>query len=180
MKTCRLGARRAPATQRHCIFQGCLGTQRIIISLDIRKRVLCDYNYYIPANCRICDEHMNASLWHLLSEPENSTQTFLPEHIEEMIKWFQSSHLSGGLDFKDIDKLNDDHFHYWIGLSREKFNVIVSEVPLINKMPKGQIALFAYLVKLRTGDSDARLSQLFNIPRKTLERNINKVRTLLS
>lgn len=41
------------------------------------------------------------------------------------------------------------------------------------------IGLTAYLLKLRTGDSNERISALFNIPKRTLDEYVSEARRLM-
>lgn len=51
---------------------------------------------------------------------------------------------------------------------------------LYEEVPDASIALSIYLTKLRTGVSNERLTGLFNMPRSTLERYMNKARNILT
>ncbi|XP_041983275.1 uncharacterized protein LOC121736257 [Aricia agestis] len=65
-------------------------------------------------------------------------------------------------------------------MSKHQFRQILDEVPRLNNAHRGATALAAYLTKLRTGDSDQRLSTLFKIPRSTLERLMSIAREFLT
>ncbi|CAK1602361.1 unnamed protein product [Parnassius mnemosyne] len=75
--------------------------------------------------------------------------------------------------------MDDRVFEYWIGLTKEKFNSILEEVPRINETRKGCLGLAALLMKMRTGDSDVRIATLVQVPRRTLENSIDKIREIL-
>lgn len=66
--------------------------------------------------------------------------------------------------------------HYWTGLEVSEFIILFNELPLANQVPSPKSALAIFLIKMRTGDSNKRLSSLFNIPRSTMERHMNIVR----
>lgn len=55
----------------------------------------------------------------------------------------------------------------------------MGEVPRLVQIHRGSTALGPYLMKLRTGDSDERISSLLQIPRSTLERLMAKAREKL-
>lgn len=70
--------------------------------------------------------------------------------------------------------------HYWLALNSEQFNELLNCIPMLyDYFANPSVALCIFLVKLRTGDSNQRLSTLFKIPRSTLERKMNIVRNCL-
>ncbi|KAL0820087.1 hypothetical protein ABMA28_006032 [Loxostege sticticalis] len=81
--------------------------------------------------------------------------------------------------FSDIQRLPDHWVHYWIGISKEQHQQILNETPTLRHMRRGSLALTALLCKLRTGDSNDRLSALFQIPRRTFETLMNVARESL-
>ncbi|KAH9636744.1 hypothetical protein HF086_007642 [Spodoptera exigua] len=70
--------------------------------------------------------------------------------------------------------------HYYLGLTKAQYQRILSEVPRLSNKHRGSFALAAYLMKLRTGDSDERMSALLQVPRSTLERHMNMAREILN
>ncbi|KAF9820228.1 hypothetical protein SFRURICE_010220, partial [Spodoptera frugiperda] len=69
--------------------------------------------------------------------------------------------------------------HHWIGFTKEQYQMILNEVPLLLLKSSGPIGLTAYLMKLRTGDSNERISALFNIPKRTLDGYVSEARHLM-
>lgn len=68
-----------------------------------------------------------------------------------------------------------DHIcHYWTGLTVLEFLTLCNEIPILETVAKGKTCLAIYLTKLRTSDSDNRLSSLYNMPRSTLESYLKK------
>lgn len=75
--------------------------------------------------------------------------------------------------------MSHDILIYWIGLSKEKFRELSLEVPRLKNSNKGDLALAAYLLKLRSGYTDEAISTLINVPRRTLTRLMGKARKIL-
>ncbi|KAF9405866.1 hypothetical protein HW555_013571, partial [Spodoptera exigua] len=94
-------------------------------------------------------------------------QSFTAEYIEDMFAVLKSD--GANLDFANIAEMPDHIIYYWIGFSKEQFMSILSEVPQLTVLKRENVGLAAYLIKLRTGDSDERLSSLLCILRRTLE-----------
>ncbi|KAF9809396.1 hypothetical protein SFRURICE_003493 [Spodoptera frugiperda] len=83
------------------------------------------------------------------------------------------------LNFENVSEMPNHSCHYWTGLTVPQFLILFNFLPRLNvKQPKRALAI--YLIKLRTGDSNRRLSTLFNIPRTTLELIMKKVRLCLN
>lgn len=74
----------------------------------------------------------------------------------------------------------EDHIvHMWTGLSKVQFMQLLNEVPQVLGNHGGSTALVAYLIKLRTGDSNDRLSSILKVSRRTFERWLKTIRCLL-
>lgn len=85
------------------------------------------------------------------------------------------------MDFSNINSMDHHLCHYWLGLNAEQFNELLNCIPMLyDHFPNPSVALSIFLVKLRTGDSNERLSTLFKMPRSTLERKMNIVRNCLN
>ncbi|KAF9424291.1 hypothetical protein HW555_000430 [Spodoptera exigua] len=76
-------------------------------------------------------------------------------------------------------QMEDNIFEYWVGLTKENFNILLEEVSRISLIKRGSLGLAALLLKMRTGDSDDRISTLLKVPRRTLESLTDKVREVL-
>lgn len=84
------------------------------------------------------------------------------------------------LHFENIGEMEDHVVRIWTGLNKEQFNQMFSEVPELSEISKSAVALAAYLMKLRTEDSNERLAALLKVSRTTLEKWIHQVRELLT
>lgn len=83
-------------------------------------------------------------------------------------------------DFSNIREMNPHLCHYWLGINAEQFYQLLSHVPqLALETPCPSVALSIILVKLRTGDSNERLSTTLRLPRSTLKRYMSKARHCL-
>lgn len=66
---------------------------------------------------------------------------------------------------------------YWLGRTKEQFRELEAQLPIFQKHAT---SLAAYLMKLRTGDSDERMSSLLKIGRSTLSRLVAKAREVMT
>ncbi|KAF9413681.1 hypothetical protein HW555_008127 [Spodoptera exigua] len=148
---------RAPITQNQCFFPGCNDSNRLTVPSGLRVRLFCEYNYYVPPECRICNYHLNTQI----------------EDFATLLKDNMHNHI----DFENIQSMPE---HYYLGLTKAQYQRILSEVPRLSNKHRGSFALAAYLMKLRTGDSDERMSALLQVPRSTLERHMNMAREILN
>ncbi|CAK1583783.1 unnamed protein product [Parnassius mnemosyne] len=83
-------------------------------------------------------------------------------------------------NFESIDNLEDHVIHTWVGLNKVQSNQIFNEVTPLTEVPRGSVALATYLIKLRTGDSNDRLSSLLKVLRRTLEKWLKEIQHLLT
>ncbi|CAK1603536.1 unnamed protein product [Parnassius mnemosyne] len=168
--------RRAANNNNRCVFKDCNSTTLHGISDKLRAVVLSNHNYYIPKLARVCSEHLSSNLWETLYYSANSLDTFTADQVQHVFSFIK---INTTLDFENIFEMDDRVFEYWIGLTKEKFNSILEEVPRINETRKGCLGLAALLMKMRTGDSDERIATLVQVPRRTLENAIDKIREIL-
>lgn len=170
--------KRAPDSQRNCFLPGCNAEERLRIPLWLRVHIFIEYNYYVPQQCRICAFHLRNDNFDILRDDMQSIQYFTANHIQDFASFVKERKLT--LDFVNIQQMSDDSVHYWTGLTKRQFLQLKEDVQQINIMRNGTLALAAYLMKIRTGDSNERISTLLNVPRTTLIRLLNKVRGILT
>ncbi|XP_072933637.1 uncharacterized protein [Epargyreus clarus] len=118
--------------------------------------------------------------WDMLFNSQNSLRTFTAEQVEHAFSFINA--FNTFLDFSSMESVAriDDHlFHYWLGMNYQQFELLLYETPRLLETNRGILGLGALLMKMRTGDSDDRLSQLLMVPRRTLERLMDKVREIL-
>lgn len=171
---------RAPNTQNQCFFPGCSETNRLIVPSALRVHLFCEYNYYVPPNCRICYYHLTSNSWDLLLQSiYNPIKIFSAAQIEDFARLLKDN-MQNHIDFENIQSMPEHIIHYYLGLTKAQYQQILSEVPRLSNKHRGSFALAAYLMKLRTGDSDERMSALLQVPRSTLERLMNMAREILN
>lgn len=96
-----------------------------------------------------------------------------------MLEWLKAprSHI---IDFENLNENHDAELYYWTGRTRDEFERIFSESPsLVNSCRNSRTALGILLSKLRTGESNARLSTFFGMSRQNLERLMKIARECL-
>lgn len=67
-----------------CIFIGCPNTDLLLIPNMVRVRMLCDLNFFIPGNTRVCADHLSADNWEDLMEAPLCDE-FSPAHTQEIV-----------------------------------------------------------------------------------------------
>ncbi|KAF9806448.1 hypothetical protein SFRURICE_001243 [Spodoptera frugiperda] len=83
------------------------------------------------------------------------------------------------MDFENIQTMDPKILHHRVGITHNAFEQVIRETPSLQQEvtdPNTAIAIF--LMKLRTGESNERLSVLFRMSRRTLERKMNTVRNV--
>ncbi|CAK1598067.1 unnamed protein product [Parnassius mnemosyne] len=73
--------------------------------------------------------------------------------------------------------MGDSVFYYWLGHTKEQFRELEATLP---DFQNRATALGAYLMKLRTGDSDDKISTLLNMSRTKLSKLLNKGRDVMT
>ncbi|CAH2105465.1 unnamed protein product [Euphydryas editha] len=169
--------RRAANTNHHCVFPNCGSRILRSISEKLRAIILSTHNYYLPQQARVCDDHLMGNTWDTLFHSQNSYATFTVQQIQHVFSFVNAFNAS--IDFENVDEMDDRVFQYWIGRTKESFNLLLDEVPQIRNLHRGSLGLLVFLLKLRTGDSDERIAMLVNVPRRTLEVLMDKVREIL-
>lgn len=167
--------RRAAATSGRCLFAECNDEQRFNVPESIRRRVLIDFNFYIPISARICQHHLSSNLYHTLYAANNSMTSFTGSYIEDMVFLLRETKQ---FDFSRPENMDDHLFYYWFGRTKAEYDNLMTQVPRLNSH-KMKLGCNALLCKMRTGDSDERISQLFQMPRRTLEGYMDQAREML-
>ncbi|CAG5049231.1 unnamed protein product [Parnassius apollo] len=92
---------------------------------------------------------------------------FTADYIEDFIELIRKD--TDSLDFNNIQDMEDHLLHYWLGISKQEFGVLLNLITRLNEMRNGAVALAIYLLKLRTEDSNRRISSITQIPTSTLQ-----------
>lgn len=170
--------KRAANTSSHCIFSGCANRSWHLIPSFIKQMLIKELRYYVPACARVCETHLYSNEWHLLPEISNCGNNFTANQIEDCIAI--AARDANTFDFENVHEMPNHICHYWTGLRSNEFLSLVNEVPALNSVVSPRTSLAIYLIKLRTGDSNQRLSTLFNMPRSTVELHMKSVRNCLT
>lgn len=172
--------RRAANTASHCLFPECSNINLHNMADSFRATILSTYKYYIPVHSRVCTEHRLSNEWSNLYDSSTSMSTFTSQQVEHIFSFVNA--FKPYLDFTNVEaiqEIEENIFFFWTGRSKQDFFTLLNEVPRIQEMHKGILGLGALLMKMRTGESDVRLSTLLDVPRSTLERLMNKCREIL-
>ena len=170
---------KAVSNQKRCLYSNCRSKNRIRVPQDVRDLVLVQHRFYIPEGARCCQQYLN-SLGSGEIPPIESL-TFTAKQIEDMIDSLRHiaervSHNFFNFEFPE-DMLESKVIH-WTGLTKNHFNDLATYIPNLEvRLPHTALAL--YLAKLRTGDTDEHLSDIFNVPLSTVQRMLTKVRDKL-
>lgn len=139
--------------------------------------LFAEYKHYVPQRCRICQFHLQNNNWELFENHDSGIHTFTVEHVQDFATFVNERKLT--IDLRDVEGMSDDQCHYWLGLSKANFRQLKEELPRLQSLKNGSLAIATFLMKLRTGDTDERISTLLNIPRTTLMRLMAKARKML-
>ncbi|RVE40291.1 hypothetical protein evm_015059 [Chilo suppressalis] len=123
-----------------------------------------------------CQHHLNNGRW---SDLTSNLQDFTGVQFDAILNIMQRA-VSHCFDFENISAMAPFLCHYWLGMNAEQFDELLACVPsLLQSVKNPCLALRIYIVKLRTGDSNERLSSLFQMSSRTLERKMNIARSCL-
>lgn len=168
---------RAPNTSNSCILFGCTGETRHRIPKHMKIRLLKDFNYYAPPFARVCEEHLLLNDFEILLSARNVSHDFNEAHIMDMMQILKTMPQEGRVDFENIETMDPNEVYFLTGRSFEQFNRMFVETPSLSRRSKRpKTALAAYLIKLRTGEANTRLADMFHISRTTLEREMKTAR----
>ncbi|KAH0539991.1 hypothetical protein KQX54_010902 [Cotesia glomerata] len=177
----QLSIPRATYSEQRCVF-GCKEFGRFRVPDDVRAQVLRNFRYFIGEGARVCASH-NKCYWSEV--PPGSSTLYDSTHIEDMLDLLRQSSSSqqcSVVNFDYIDSMTDDDIHKWTSLTKEQFQDLLGRLKYLQEQEKRHLetALALYLGKLRTGESDERLTDIFAVgSRRTSERLMSKTRTAL-
>lgn len=124
----------------------------------------------MPESARVCSEHLEQKLWHLLPLQDNASAEFTAAQISSIVSILQRHITQDIIDFEQYENMTPDEFYTWIGLSQNQFAELLEDLPRLRSVNKRKSILEAVLVKLRTGDSNARLANIFKCGETTFHR----------
>ncbi|KAF9411151.1 hypothetical protein HW555_010013 [Spodoptera exigua] len=168
---------RPPNTSNSYIIFGCTGETRYRIPKHMKIRLLKDFNYYPPPFARVCEEHLLLNDFEILLSARNVSHDFNEAHIMDMMQILKTMPQEGRVDFENIETMDPNEVYFLTGRSFEQFNRMFVETPSLSRRSKRpKTALAAYLIKLKTGEPNTRLADMFHISRTTLEREMTTTR----
>lgn len=163
-------------TRRTCLFPTCPNQERLLVPSTIKEMVLLHFKLYIPLHARICRFHIINNEWDTL---ENTSSEFTGFEMDNMLSIMEKA-ATRKIDFTNIRSLDPNLCHYWLGMDADQFEELLAFIPSLNEeVPSASVALSIFLIKLRTGDSNERLSTIFKMSRRNLERYMAKARNSL-
>ncbi|XP_045778715.1 uncharacterized protein LOC123876478 [Maniola jurtina] len=169
--------KRVASTTRHCLFPDCRNVERYLVPRIMKENILSRHRIYIPPCARVCSLHLNCEHWDQLHAGRTD---FTNSQMDDMLDMLEKISLNK-IDFSNIHSIPPNLCHYWLGLNATQFYKLLNSISrLYEQVPDASVALSIYLIKLRTGDSNERLAGLFDMPRSTLERNMNKARDVVT
>ncbi|KAI5646494.1 gag-polypeptide of LTR copia-type domain-containing protein [Phthorimaea operculella] len=171
---------RSPNTSIRCLFFGCNGLGRRRIPAAVKNRLLLERKHYIPPDARVCNTHLESNDWGDVVVAPNATHRFNNDQVMEVLKMYQDAvRHANRLDFEKIEEMDADLLFYFTGRTLAEFQRIIQQTPSLQDCDMPNTALAILLTKLRTGDSNMRLSLLFRMSRRKLERLMKAARNAI-
>lgn len=168
--------KRAAATSSACIFLGCHRPERLLVPRVIREMLLIRNKFYVPTCSRICEHHLHKGCW---SDLTSNHHDFTGAQFDTILNILGRA-AAYRLEFGNVSLMSPHLCRYWLGMNAEQFEELLACVPSLSQnVENPSLALCIYIVKLRTGDSNERLSSLFQLSRSTLERKMKIARNCL-
>lgn len=172
--------RRTADTSNRCFVPGCDNLERRRVPRYLKRSLLKEHKLFVTSNARVCLSHSTVYNWEILDEYE-FVRSFNPTQIETMLNLLSSVPACSVLNFENIENTSDTLCHYWTGLTTVYFLSLFNSVPQLHTVcKKAKTALGMFLVKLRTGESMARMASLFLIGKVTVSTYIKNVRICLT
>lgn len=171
--------RRTANSASSCFVHGCTNLERHVVPNFLRYSLLKTNKLFVTENARICSHHLSVYDWGFLDDYGYISQ-FTPAQLEATITAALSNEVNK-LDFEQLNVMSDEECHYWTGLSKVNFMLIINEAPLLREQFKNyKTALAIFLVKLRTGEPHSRLGQLFEMSKSSISKTLSIVRNTLN
>ncbi|KAJ8720634.1 hypothetical protein PYW08_006099 [Mythimna loreyi] len=170
---------RTPDTRRTCVFQYCENSTRYQIPNNFVLRMLGRYNLLISENSRVCNEHLQEDLWHLLAVQQNNISEFTAAHIVRALSILTTHVTTDVLNFAQYQTISPNEFHTWTGLTHDQYTDLLANTPSLNDRRNKNVILAAVLVKLRTGDPNARLATILRTSESSFARMLKTGRITL-
>lgn len=170
---------RTPNTTANCVFQHCQNATRLRIPNNVVILLIGRYNLVVPENARVCQEHLDQNLWHTLLWQDNLTEDFTASEIVRILTIMRNHISTEVLNFEQYQLINAREFHSWTGLTHEQFSDLLASTNSLNNNRHKNSIVAALLIKMRTGESNARLALIFRISESTFQRFLSLGREAL-
>lgn len=172
---------RTPNSSRRCIYRQCRNENLRRIPASLKLYAVCNYRLYLPPSARLCEDHLLHLELEELLDAVNVIHYFNSESLTAMTNMLiQAVNNSPRFNLESPTGLDENELHFWTGLTVDHFNIILEETPSLAERDRHpRTVLGIYLTKLRTGESNQRLSTLFKMSRSHLERKIKIARECL-
>lgn len=170
---------RVANSSRRCFINSCRNVTLRQVPNSIKIYLLSYFHLYIPDRARICQRHLTTmSLDEIAENTTRQQSEFNADSFVNIVDIYTRALESR--TFFDIDEITENELFFWTGLSREKFNRLLNQVPSLQRQSNTpEVDLAVYLCKIRTGEPSARLSSIFNISRRSIDRKIHLSRRCL-
>lgn len=173
--------RRTSENTHRCFVPNCVNNERQRVPRYLKRSILKNQKLFITPNARVCQNHSVIYNWDEVLNEFEFDSTFDENQIESMLNLLSTGSTSVVLNFENIENANDTICHYWTGLTIIQFLELYRGVPQLTELcKKAKSALGMYLVKLRTGESMARIASLFLVGKGTVCKYIKNVRNCLT
>lgn len=159
LPTIDLDMQRCVSTHK-CVFRSCTVKRNLQnITPAVRFKILQNHRFYIPHGSRACEVHFKSKSWKNTNN-FRSVNRFNARHIENMIDLLRSQNL---LKDNVIRESTSVDMKIATGLSREQFKELFRSIPSLagkfkNKKSVAEMALYTYLMRLRTGQTISQIS----------------------
>lgn len=151
------------------------------LSNSTKVYLLSYYHLYVPKLARICQQHLQTMSTEELSRNIVDHESNInAESVQDIINIYASV-LESRSSSIDLEEMSNEEFRFWLGISREQFNILLNQIPTLHDRSKSpKIDLAVYLCKLRNGEPNNRIGSLFNCSKHTIGRKICLVRSCLT
>lgn len=168
---------RAGTGPTKCAYPSCNQKNLHRVPNKTRYNILKRDDFYIPSTARVCVHHLNESNWTNVRGLAHMN-TFTPAQVTDMMKLLQNDvEFSANPTGMELDSDLRTNIKRNTSLTYEDFCGVLDElVSLKARDQKPHIALYMYLMKMRTGWPDEDIKNIFHVSLATVNRKLRKVR----
>lgn len=171
-----MSLRRCTSSKNRCSYGSCeQNVELSTLNQKLRLKILKENRIFIPASARFCTQHKREATWNDFQTP---MYNYTKEQVEELIELLLDTEKPS----EDRNKLSDE-MRSNTGLNQSQFDILLSELPTLTATFKNkkiaEIALLAYLKRMRTGHTYDQIRFGLDLSYKTVKKYINAARTSL-